>query len=161
MSSNLTPTEAPRLRALTLWPEWAWAIHHLDKRVENRTWALPVGEWFALHAGKHLGGRPGHDAGVEAVTSVRYMATRAGWNLAPVFPTLPSPIDRDRKAASAILFSVATSAIVGLFRVTRTEPPDRGDLTGWRVPEQVGNVFEYAPLASPRWPAFSTIRPSR
>ena len=40
------------LRALTLWPEWAWAIHHLDKRVENRGWPIPAGEWFALHAGK-------------------------------------------------------------------------------------------------------------
>lgn len=65
--------------ALTLWPEWAWAICHLDKRVENRTWApgarLPVGSRLAIHAGKYIGGTLGAtDEGVEAV---RFMARGA------------------------------------------------------------------------------------
>ena len=46
-----------RIRALTLWPEWAWAVHFLDKRVENRTWAPPasvIGQRVAIHAGLKL-----------------------------------------------------------------------------------------------------------
>lgn len=27
------------MKALTVWPEWAWAIVHAGKNVENRTWA--------------------------------------------------------------------------------------------------------------------------
>jgi hypothetical protein len=42
--------------ALTLWPEWAWCICYLGKRVENRTWLpqpgqLRPGDRFAIHAG--------------------------------------------------------------------------------------------------------------
>ena len=43
------------LRALTLTPEWAWAVCRLDKRVENRTWPAPatiIGQRIAIHAGK-------------------------------------------------------------------------------------------------------------
>lgn len=48
------------MKALTLWPEWAWAICHLDKRIENRIWFPPwgfVGQDIAIHAGAHIGGR--------------------------------------------------------------------------------------------------------
>lgn len=43
------------MKALTLIQPWAWAIEHLGKRVENRTWAPPprlVGQRIAIHAGK-------------------------------------------------------------------------------------------------------------
>ena len=42
------------LKAVTLHRPWAWAITHLDKRVENRSWKcpLPGGSLFAIHAGK-------------------------------------------------------------------------------------------------------------
>ena len=134
------------IRALTLWPEWAWAIHHLDKRVENRTWALPVGEWFALHAGRHIGGRPGPRAEEEAWHAIHYMASQAGW--ARSF----DGSGRLRRHGVEAVYGTAkvhTSAILGVFRVIRTEPPNRGDLRGWRVPEQVGNVFEYRPFPAP------------
>lgn len=121
------------IRALTLWPEWVWAIHHLGKRVENRTWGLPVNEWFALHAGKHIGGRPGRVAKSEGMRALWSMAVRAGTN--------PVVCVADIEAES--------SCIRGLFRVIRNEAPGHGDLTGWRVPEQVGNVFEYRPLTTP------------
>lgn len=50
------------LHALTLHPEWAWAIAYLPpelaKRVENRSWIpgrknqqLQPGDWLAIHAG--------------------------------------------------------------------------------------------------------------
>lgn len=43
--------------ALTLTPEWAYAVCHLGKRTENRTWYPPesqlrAGDWFAIHSGK-------------------------------------------------------------------------------------------------------------
>ena len=48
--------------ALTLYPEWAWAIVALDKRVENRSGRSPVvaaarkliGKPLAIHAGAKL-----------------------------------------------------------------------------------------------------------
>ena len=64
--------------ALTLWPEWAFAIVHLGKRVENRTWKAPRQHWgkrFAIHAGAHVGGRPGkraRDEGIEALQETAF-----------------------------------------------------------------------------------------
>ena len=139
----------PRLRALTLWPEWAWAVHHLDKRVENRTWALPVGEWFALHAGKHIGGRPGSEAALDGLHSLKSMANRAGWRFDTTLVTDEVSVDRKGRVVAAKIRTIQTSAILGLFRVTRTEASNQGDLTGWRVPDQVGNIFEYRPLSLP------------
>lgn len=133
------------LSALTLWPEWVWAIHKLDKRVENRTWKIPSGRWFALHAGAHVGGRKGSVAEAEGWEGVRAMATRAGW-------VAPAPlwrvhalakhgriIQRDPKAP-------LTSMIHGLFRVRGYVTGDNGS---WHVPGQVGNVLDYVPLAEP------------
>ncbi len=43
------------MRALTLKQPWLYAIEHLGKRVENRSWAIPKNlrdHWIALHAGK-------------------------------------------------------------------------------------------------------------
>lgn len=48
------------MKALTLWPEWAWSIMHLGKDVENRTWHPPkniLGQRIALHAGRKVGRR--------------------------------------------------------------------------------------------------------
>jgi hypothetical protein len=47
------------LRAVSLWPEWTYAIMHLNKLVENRTWPAHrkmIGHRIALHAGKSFGG---------------------------------------------------------------------------------------------------------
>ena len=60
------------MKAITLWPEWAYAIQKLGKDGENRSWRLPkslVGEWIAIHAGVR---------GVHAaVTSPRWDELRA------------------------------------------------------------------------------------
>ena len=117
------------MKALTLWPEWAYAVHHLGKRVENRTWAIPVGQWFALHAGAHVGGRASKAAHLEGIESLAFMAERAHMRI---------PQHR---------LDIELSAILGRFRVVRNDAPGEGDLTGWRVPGQIGNVFEYEPLA--------------
>jgi len=47
------------LRAISLWPEWVYAIANLNKRVENRSWTAPrkmVGTKIGIHAGKSFGG---------------------------------------------------------------------------------------------------------
>ncbi len=62
------------MRALTLTPEWAWAVCRLGKRVENRTWAPPasaIGTTIALHAGSK---RPDWPA-------VELMARLSGWSV--------------------------------------------------------------------------------
>lgn len=67
--------------ALTIWPEWVWAIRRLGKPSENRDWKMPeavVGQWIALHAGKHVGGRPGDVARVEGLAAVLRTAELCG-----------------------------------------------------------------------------------
>lgn len=119
------------MKALTFWPEWVYAIHHLGKRVENRGWALPIGVTFALHAGKNIGGRPGIPAMLESAEALRIMSSRAG--------------------STYILRSgdPERSSILGVFRVTSVDKPGEGDLDGWRVPEQFGNRLKYWPLTEP------------
>lgn len=76
--------------ALTLWPEWAWAVTHLDKDVENRGYDLlkadsrlrrTNGRMF-IHAGASIGGPA---AGVRdrraALDGVLHTARAAGWVL--------------------------------------------------------------------------------
>lgn len=45
-----------RLNAITLHRPWAYAVAHLDKRIENRGWPcpLPVGSLIAIHAGRRF-----------------------------------------------------------------------------------------------------------
>lgn len=46
---------AMRMRGLTLWQPWAWAVGCGLKRVENRSWPPPasmLGQTIAIHAGK-------------------------------------------------------------------------------------------------------------
>ena len=45
------------MKALTLIQPWAFAIEHLGKPVENRTWPPPrtlIGQRFCIHAGKSI-----------------------------------------------------------------------------------------------------------
>lgn len=147
------------LRALTLWPEWAWAIHHLDKRVENRIWAIPLEEWFALHAGKHIGGRPGTNAEGEGVRGLAGMAHSAAWGVRAVgtagtswsviftHATLPSVTAHDPRCEMETANPIRVSAILGLFRVTAHHRP--GTTGPWKVPDAIGNVFDYHPLPTP------------
>lgn len=73
------------MKALTLWPEWAWAVCALFKRVENRGWTPPraiIGNPFMLHAGAKIGGgvRSGMDAIDQAMLSVCRVAEENGWH---------------------------------------------------------------------------------
>lgn len=164
------------MRALTLWAEWAWAVdlpspdgtgyHPLAKRVENRTWKIPLGIWFALHAGKHIGGRPGHASSDDGCESVAFMGQRVGFDAHTLADyrdggaVILSPFIGSWGVATqlqtgnaGIQRPIITSAILGLFRVTRYVLPGESDesdgVRGWKVPDQIGNVFEYARLREP------------
>lgn len=133
----------PKLRALTLHPEWAWAICNLDKRDENRPpsvvrMVLNVigGGWLAIHAGKSVGGRAkwlAHREGIEALES---MARRAGWTprcLRPGEHGLRFALRPDLYGLRAPLVTapLVTSAIVALCRVGPGNPD-----SPWAVPGQ-------------------------
>lgn len=132
--------------ALTLWPEWAWAIEALDKRVENRTWALPS-KWIGQEVYLHAGAYPGDAAHRRRVGDVREMAGRAGWvsarppalRLSKGGVTFPAEICQGTRAG----------ALIGIMRFTACDAPHEGDLGGWRAPDQFGWRFEFEPLPKP------------
>jgi hypothetical protein len=135
------------LFALTLWPEWAWAIAHLDKGCENRTWTpdkgtLLPGDWLAIHAGAHIGGRPGSVALGEGLQRVVQAAGECGWTCEQTAErqwvlTKPSfnPVVLDAP-------HIATRALVALVRHQRIEVGGDGpwvhvDAFQWRWSEHV------------------------
>lgn len=72
------------IQALTIWPEWVWAIMFLDKDREYRGWHPPkdlIGKRLAIHAGANIGGRKGMKARSEGLEAVARMARRAGWTV--------------------------------------------------------------------------------
>lgn len=123
----MSPNAAPRRRALTLWPEWSWAICDpvCRKDRENRDWEPPpslVGDWLAIHAGKYIGGRPGDSATVEGLTDLRQTAEciaeerGESWQL-PCY--------------SELIPRIVTSAVVAVVRVAGVEHgPENGWYTG-------------------------------
>lgn len=130
------------MKAITLWPEWAWAICYLDKRVENREWAPPLGvrgKRIAIHAGAHFGGRPGRPAKREALDAVADMAYRAGWrvyNFGSGYGRRFSPASAEAESFVLRPDTVTTSAIVATAVVTgfRRGFADNVKATGWEVP---------------------------
>lgn len=116
------------MKAITVWPEWACAIAHLGKDVENRGWSPPswlVGARIAIHAGRHIGGRPGAVATEEGLTSVVRMAPRGA-----IGSILTMPPRFFRPDMSGI--AIATSAIVATARLADvvTDSP-----SPWAVPD--------------------------
>jgi hypothetical protein len=109
------------IRAVTLWPEWAWAISALDKRVENREWhpgwKLPAGSRIAIHAGKHIGGRAGRYALEEGLDGVQIMYQRAHGVV---------------MSDEAGLIACPKSAIVCVATIAGYDQDER---TGWDVPD--------------------------
>jgi hypothetical protein len=110
--------------AITLWPEWAWAIAHFGKDVENRSWPPPpfiIGKRIAIHAGKHIGGKPKDQ--LDGLQDLLEMTEFAGKEL-PVFSDL-IPIIK----TSAI---VAVVKVVGCIRTGEAEGWYNGAL-GWKL----------------------------
>lgn len=63
------------MKALTLAPVWAWAVLHLGKNVENRTWKPFKGlDRFLLHAGTRT-------SFAADATACGDAARRAGWRI--------------------------------------------------------------------------------
>jgi hypothetical protein len=125
------------MKALTLYPEWAWAILHLDKRVENRSKALPkgmAGQLVALHAGKHIGGKKGHPSHMRGINNLRGVASWAGWKPGPPGAEWRT-FSRQETRVNMQDFPMHTSSIVAFIRFGLSVRPDTGDLTGWRVPD--------------------------
>lgn len=128
--------------ALTIWPEWAWAICHLDKRVENRGERFArqidrrVGDgWLAIHAGKSIMGRPGLPSMREGLGYVEYMAREAGWRcIAEDYDAGRYRLVRD--PGEDVLLTperVVTSAIVALAQISDVLEP--GSRAPWKVPD--------------------------
>lgn len=127
-------SNARELMALTLWPEWAYAVCHLGKRVENRPWApterqLRPGERFAIHAGKSVGGAPGRAAYQRGIVAVRDMAWRAGW--ATPMPNGNFVLTEEEAEAMRRLEMCPTSAIVATAVLDRVA---QDDSLPWAVP---------------------------
>lgn len=105
------------LRAITLHRPWAYAVAHLGKPVENRSWAcpLPVGSLLAIHAGRRFDGQSAdlirrwgyecppdeeHPTGIVAIARFVGNVTALdspwffgpiGWQLTDVVPINPVP----------------------------------------------------------------------
>lgn len=147
------------MNATTLWPEWCRAFSHLGKTTENRPKPPPrslqhtetgPGPWIAMHAGKHIGGRPNNDGALGTVIQV---AGYAGWK-ATVVPGLRKDLDTVHLAKEgwpSVLMHpslVATSAIVGVFRITGVTPP--GESTNpWKFSGSYGIEVEFMALELP------------
>jgi hypothetical protein len=105
------------MKALTLWPEWAWAICNLDKRVENRTWVPNqkyIGKQIAIHAGKKIGG--GKIKQVDSLIGMVEMAQVAGWEC-----DVDDKVLRFSKGGRMVDFhpwKIATSSIVSVATIT-------------------------------------------
>lgn len=136
------------MRALTLWPEWAWAICNLGKRVENRSErfarmiAGQVGDgWLAIHAGKNIGGGPGWSATYEGIDDVITMAIEEMWDVSTdqrddegndICPDLYAEFSRGEHTVTVRASEITTSAIVAVCRVRGVLPP--GLAYPWKVP---------------------------
>lgn len=99
------------MRALTLQPQWAHAVAHLGKRVENRSRAIPralVGERIAIHAGATL--PPGWLADLVAACPTPIMGGGGkgvpGWT-APIAPWSEAR-EKGREIATRAIVAVAT-----------------------------------------------------
>lgn len=128
------------LRALTLTPEWAWAVCHLDKRVENRMWPAPagiIGQRIAIHAGMKA----------PDWAAVELMARCAGWSILGNAwrdfrrgDTIVNRPDRNRLTRGAI---VATAIVAGCRAV------DQRDAVGWEAGPWCWDLAELRVLPAP------------
>lgn len=126
------------MRALTLWPEWAYAICYLGKDIENRGWPPPPNlSRFCIHAGKNIGG-----TGREIESDVGIMlqiASDAGyrWDGKAMrdftYREYLSLVDRvvaDIRAMS--------SSLVCAVRLDGVLPKRPQNMDGWHAPDSYG-----------------------
>lgn len=94
--------------ALTLWPEWAFAIAYLGKRIENRTWKRDslIDEVIAIHGGRYPGGQSDSSCWGDEIRSMLEVARSAG-------AALPDPITIRGVLALAQQKVVAVARVAG------------------------------------------------
>lgn len=118
------------LLAVTLWPEWAFAVVRLGKRVENRDFALGRRHaWLAIHAGAHVGGRAARWARAAGLRALRDEAAPRGHDVEPSQVTYGDGcvgVTVDGSAAA-----IATSAIVAVARFAGSQAPPHSKLPPW------------------------------
>ena len=118
------------MRALTVWPEWAWAIRWLGKDVENRYWLPPMhpGDELAIHAGRNPGGTGRRAEALRSLEGVAYMAQRAGWEVRAradggdvelwfrrTPPGAGAPVERVLRAGDLVRGAVVAAAVLGSY----------------------------------------------
>jgi hypothetical protein len=132
------------MKVITTWPEWAWAILNLEKKVENRGWIPPsdvVGQDIAIHAGKNVGGRKGFQASVEGVSDVIFMARRAKW-VCQYDGVMSGMFRKDRDAHVLEASKIDKGVIVGVATLkTVVRPREQRSVkdeikSGWGDPNQ-------------------------
>lgn len=145
--------------ALTLWPEWAWAVTHLGKDVENRGRDLVASDrrlrtadqrlW--IHAGKTVGG--GQVSYNDAWEAVVRTAERAGWycdRREMIFHldgvAIVAPFGDRRKHL------LPTSALVAVGRVAAVLGPTGGTSSPWKVEGEYGHVLRDMSVMMPPIP---------
>ncbi len=136
------------MHALTLWPEWAAAITCLGKDVENRGWSPPsllIGARFAIHAGKHIGGRLGAASESRGLAAVVEMAGRApGWQGPRAAQIQTSAIVATARLVCVVRDHVSSWAVPGSFhwvlaevRALAEPVPFAGRQGLWELPRDV------------------------
>lgn len=142
------------LPCLTLWPEWAYAIVHYGKPVENRSWPPPKileGKWIGIHAGKKIGGSEMSERdGIECMLRT---GDRSGVLFDGLRLTSLSSTTYNRLVAHMIeTVRSQSSRLVAVARLGSASPPVESAylMRQWRVLAQWGWQFsEMAPLSEP------------
>ena len=129
-------------------PPWSTIAPTQDPRAGFMSRSLPFlpGPWFAMHAGKHIGGRPGNEG---ALGDMIATAREAGWH-ATVWHDdvlLSRGEGDDCRTIRLHPARIVTSAIVAMMRVTRVAY--RGVGGPWRFPDQFGWYVDVRPLPRP------------
>lgn len=138
------------MRALTVHPEWAWAIAHAGKWVENRTWFPPdalIGERIAIHGGARIRDL---DRAIETARETGLSAHQVGDAGAVVIDGRTTLVWRSAIVATAVLHSVSAEVLGTPWQVpghlawiltevqTLPKPVScTGRLGLWRLPEDI------------------------
>lgn len=112
------------MKALSIWPEWAFAITHLAKRVENRGWRPPskvIGCTIAIHAGRQFGGKAARPQAMRSLKALKKMAMRNGWTEAGFADVLEQA--RAESPSESLIPAIHTGAIVGTAKIAQVREP--------------------------------------
>ncbi|MEE8309095.1 MAG: hypothetical protein V3R34_01730 [Hyphomicrobium sp.] len=116
------------MKALSIHPEWAFAITHLGKRVENRSWRPPaadIGKCFAIHASRHFGGSPGEKRALRQIEALRSMAKRCGWTDKGFDETLAAAASASLSCSAQRFRGIPVGSIVATARLVSCRRPAR------------------------------------